>query len=127
MGTWGTGVFDDDDAQGFLGRTIDALAVAIKQDLAVLDERKKRSTYAGSRAIAGVACLGALTKSIDQAKYNLLRSQVESWRDSCLEWFDRDGASSWSSVEEAQQFRRNVVREFRLLINRLEEWDDWVE
>jgi len=120
MGVWGFGIFDNDDASGFIEDMVCALSETIKSDLAALESERHPNLIRPT--VAAVACLRALVKEIDTAKYSLQRNEAESWRDMYLEWFDRVVAPAWEPKEEGTiEYRRNVKREFTLLIKRLEE------
>jgi hypothetical protein len=126
MGIWGDGVFDNDDASDFLGDTVRGLCQQVRDDIAALGKRRGGGSPVRP-AVAAIACLSAIAKAIDEAKFSMQKSEVESWRDRYFHGFDETVVPVWEKDdrEGTRRYREAVLSEFQSLIARLEDWDDW--
>ncbi len=126
MGTWGPGTLDNDQGQNYFGDFVSNLARKLKRDLTEL-EAGRGDDY---EFLAVLTCLRALAMGIDKTAYSLQRSQVVSWRDRYVAWFDRS-SNGWGTndTQFLADYLAHVCREFDQLIGQLQEWDpdEWVE
>jgi len=126
MGTWGTAIFDDDQASDFLGDLMSLLYNSARVGIEALDDQSRyREAY---NVPAAIACLRALATGIDSCIYSMQRSEVEEWRRKWLQWYDRECVDEWDA-DDFVAFRRNVDQQFEMLIERLHEWptNEWQE
>jgi hypothetical protein len=121
MGTWGTGILDNDRSSDFLEGLVSQIIAFIESQLAEaeVDNVLERPT------IAAVASLRSLFEGLlrgSGASHLISKGQVQAWRSRYLEWFDKSSCKMGGDERTIAGIRQNVAAEFeRLLKHLLEE------
>jgi len=115
VGSWGSGIFDSDQACDFLGNLVHELADKIDEDLK--SAQKPRDYYLHRDAAPAIAILNALVSKIPSARFCLDKKRVRQWRKDYFAWYDEKYVPANGPDEE---YRGNIERQLRNLLRNLE-------
>jgi hypothetical protein len=106
MGSWGSGMFDNDTASDYVIKLTERLCTEIDCDLATIDDGLLEREFG-----ATIGVLRLLAESVHGVKVAISKSTVRRWQSILDDWFKAVIESEQRDCQHWSEYRDNVMAE----------------